>query len=110
MRVEALVTAKNTKSGNRRLDQAMWKKGTYMFARQLEPIQDEKCQHQLPIAGQYPDVNEYDKGLSTFLEFLWATLTKVTDRLIVHTPTMVNQPFIHDESKRRGGDVSRKHQ
>jgi hypothetical protein len=37
-------------------------------------------------------------------------LTKFTDRLIVHTPTIVNQPFIHAASKRRGGDVRRKHQ
>ena len=29
---------------------------------------------------------------------------------MVHTPTIVNQPFIHDESMRREGDVSRKHQ
>ena len=78
-----------------------------MFPRRLEPIQDEKCQRRLPISGQYPNKSDED------YPYPWNTmrdLTKVTDKLIVHTPTMVNQPLIQDESKRRRGDVSRKHQ
>lgn len=62
MRVTLLARAKNTKSGYRVLDQKK-KSGiesdTYMFPRQLEPIQDEKCQYRLSIFAQYP--NEYDK-------------------------------------------------
>lgn len=78
-----------------------------MFARQLESIQDEKCQHQLPISGRYPKQSMI--WIIHIFE-LMSDLTKVTDKLIVHTPTIVNQPFIHEESTRRGGDVSRKHQ
>ncbi len=33
--------------------------------------------------------------------------TKVTDRLIVHTPTMVSQPLIHDDKSRCLGEVRR---
>lgn len=78
-----------------------------MFARHLQSIQDEKCQHQPPISEQYP--NEYDKDFP-YPWTIMSNLTKVTDRLIVQTPTIVNQPFIHDESTRREGEVSRKHQ
>lgn len=78
-----------------------------MFARQLESIRDEKCQHQPPISGQYPKEGGKDYSHPWVA---MGNLTKVTDKLMVHTPTIVNQPFIHDESKRRGGDVSRKHQ
>ena len=64
MRVEAVAMAKNTKSAvTKNLGTSVvniYIINTYMFPRQLEPIQDEKCQRRLPISGQYPDKTDED--------------------------------------------------
>jgi hypothetical protein len=66
IRVEQLATAENTKSSDRIRPKNVKKnrKDTDTFARQLEPIQDEKYQHRLSISGQYP--NEYGKDYVLF--------------------------------------------
>jgi len=73
----------------------------------LEPMPAEICPHRLQGFVQCPEnelTSQDKKGNEE------EKLTKFTDKLIVQTPTIVNQPLIHDESRRRLGELSRKHQ
>lgn len=80
---------------------------TDKFARLWVPSQDEKSLYQQRESGQFPSNGIKIRSLT---RGRMKILTKVTDKLIVHTPTIVSHPLIHDNNTRCFGEPRRKHQ